>query len=482
MNRLLGTTHEIRENNSSAFYRAIKRYVDSVTHKDNERALEYWPLIKVVRLYVRSEVLKSGAVIVDLPGVHDQNAGRAAVAERYMRQCSGYWIVAPIARAVDSKTAKTILAEAFKRQVVMDGLVENTTFICSMTDNVVNSEIYKALPDLQEQLQDDETALDKLERELADVSDKISEIYDQTEEVRTQIENLSEEIDEWQNLRERDDLTFPISLKKRKRRRDSTPPSNKRAKDSQDSDDISSDNEADDEYGSSNATKRIYSREELSHHLETLKTSRTALKAKKSDLIANRDALKSQKLDLKQQVQDKKNAISRECIKARNEWSRGRLQRNFAMGLKEADETAAELADPDNFDPENELRDYDACRRNFPVFCVSSRGYHRLRGRMKKESDNIPFNDPAQTEFPALQAHCIKVTERPRRAAALDFIVSCQNTVNALHIWITNDEDREDEGTMDERQAQSIAVDNQLTAMKEVSKSDQRDSISSDRF
>lgn len=35
----------------------------------------------------------SGAVIVDLPGVHDSNAARAAVAAGYMKQCTS---IAPI--------------------------------------------------------------------------------------------------------------------------------------------------------------------------------------------------------------------------------------------------------------------------------------------------------------------------------------------------------------------------------------------------
>jgi hypothetical protein len=42
--------------------------------------MEFWPLIKVVRIYTKAEALSTGAVIVDLPGVHDSNAARAAVA------------------------------------------------------------------------------------------------------------------------------------------------------------------------------------------------------------------------------------------------------------------------------------------------------------------------------------------------------------------------------------------------------------------
>jgi hypothetical protein len=47
--------------------------------------MEFWPLIKVVRIFTKADALSTGAVIVDLPGVHDSNAARAAVAASYMK-------------------------------------------------------------------------------------------------------------------------------------------------------------------------------------------------------------------------------------------------------------------------------------------------------------------------------------------------------------------------------------------------------------
>jgi hypothetical protein len=42
--------------------------------------MEFWPLIRRVCIFTKAEALSTGAVIVDLPGVHDSNAARAAVA------------------------------------------------------------------------------------------------------------------------------------------------------------------------------------------------------------------------------------------------------------------------------------------------------------------------------------------------------------------------------------------------------------------
>ena len=87
---------DIRENDALKFYNKLQKYVDisskeklkkkkvaDMTEYEKAKRLdmEYWPLIKVVHLYLKSEVLKTGAVLVDLLGTHDSNAARAAVAQ-----------------------------------------------------------------------------------------------------------------------------------------------------------------------------------------------------------------------------------------------------------------------------------------------------------------------------------------------------------------------------------------------------------------
>lgn len=113
---------------------------DDVTpRRPRQRAL--WPLIKVARLKVKSAVLRSGIVLVDLPGVHDSNAARAAVADRYLKQCSSIWVVAPINRAVDDKAAKMLMGEGFKRRLQYDGIYGAITFVCSRIDDIAISEV-----------------------------------------------------------------------------------------------------------------------------------------------------------------------------------------------------------------------------------------------------------------------------------------------------------------------------------------------------
>jgi hypothetical protein len=111
--RVLGSTKTLRATSSASIYRQLQEYVDS-KEKNTEKTMEYWPLIKVVRIFTKAKALATGACLVDLPGVQDSNAARAAVAANYMKACTGLWIVAPITRAVDDKTAKSLLGDSFR--------------------------------------------------------------------------------------------------------------------------------------------------------------------------------------------------------------------------------------------------------------------------------------------------------------------------------------------------------------------------------
>lgn len=173
---VLGTTRRINEKEPHDFYRRLQNYVDSKekgTEKldkngnkitNPKREFEFWPLIKVVKIYTKADALSTGAVIVDLPGVHDSNAARAAVAENYMKQCTGLWILAPINRAVDDKAAKTLLGDTFKRQLKYDGTYSAVTFICSKTDDISRTEATDSLG-IGEEMEELDEKLEQVSRQ-----------------------------------------------------------------------------------------------------------------------------------------------------------------------------------------------------------------------------------------------------------------------------------------------------------------------------
>jgi hypothetical protein len=107
--------------------------------------------------------------------------------------------------------------------------------------------------------------------------------------------------------------------------------------------------------------------------------------------------------------------------------------------VRELDHELAEEEDAANFDPEQDARDYDEVARSLPVFCVSSRGYQKLMGRLKKDADLPGFKNIAETEIPLLQAHCKKLTEAGRQAACRRFLNSLSQLLNSLQLWSSND-------------------------------------------
>ncbi|CAE6530132.1 unnamed protein product [Rhizoctonia solani] len=186
--RILGTTKHIESSDSDKFGSAISKYVDS---KDQKRGRDkqkkaadgpkgdepaLWPLIRLVRVWAKSKALSGGAVLVDLPGVADANLARSSIAKEYMKRCDCVWIAAPITRAVDDKTAKDLLGDAFRTQLMRHALIGKisydasfVTFIATKTDDLSCTEVIGALGiDENPELVEIEAKLDIEQAELED--------------------------------------------------------------------------------------------------------------------------------------------------------------------------------------------------------------------------------------------------------------------------------------------------------------------------
>ena len=172
----LGQTIKFRASTDLEMHKKLSKYVDS-GEKDAEKAkrketgekapkrsleerTELWPLVSRVHLRLRADCLSTGATLVrrhvsgrahvrqvDLPGVADANAARAAIAQRYLKQAKCVLLstisltlqshrrcraAGPCRRCVtllhmatltwaDDKTAKDLLGNQFKRSLQLDG-------------------------------------------------------------------------------------------------------------------------------------------------------------------------------------------------------------------------------------------------------------------------------------------------------------------------------------------------------------------------
>lgn len=76
VSKILGTTKLLKNATAKELYQRMQHYVDSKEKStnlvDNKKRvgvpMEYWPLIKVVRIFTKAHALSTGAVIVDLVG------------------------------------------------------------------------------------------------------------------------------------------------------------------------------------------------------------------------------------------------------------------------------------------------------------------------------------------------------------------------------------------------------------------------------
>ncbi|KAJ4343636.1 hypothetical protein N0V95_006610 [Ascochyta clinopodiicola] len=460
---VLGTTKKISTAQSHRIYNELQKYVDSkekTTKKDKDKdksrqkssfEMEYWPLIKVVKIYTKAPALSTGAVIVDLPGVHDSNAARAAVAQGYIKQCTGLWIVAPITRAVDDKAAKTLLGDSFKTQLKYDGGFSSVTFICSKTDDISLTEAIDTL-NLEEEVESLYEQKRELEQVIEDTKSRIEDLQGLRNDYLAAQREIGEEIDTWDALQdELDDgkevFAPPLKTVKRKRGTFAKKPRKKHQADDEESDAdfVVSDHEAseaqdeDEDDEGVQAPQEPLTEEDIKAKLKSLREAKKNARREGFEIKPKIDELKPQIREAETKIKCVQAEISRICISGRNEYSKRAIQQDFAAGIKELDQENAAEEDEDNFNPDEELRDYDEVAKALPVFCVSSRAYQKMCGRLQKD-DAVPgFTSPEETEIPQLQAHCKKLTEAGRIQSTRNFLLSLCQQLTTFSLWASND-------------------------------------------
>ncbi|KAI1806680.1 Dynamin family-domain-containing protein [Daldinia bambusicola] len=456
---VLGSTKILKESSAKSLYSRLQHYVDSkekITGHENKKRnapMEYWPLIKVVRIYTKAKALSTGAVVVDLPGVQDSNAARAAVAEKYMKSCTGLWIVAPITRAVDDKTAKSLLGDSFKRQLKYDGTYSAVSFICSKTDDISITEALESLNLEAEFAESWERAKD-LETSVKSSGSLLDELTEKKDTLGDRVDEIEARLDIWEDLKSQfssGETVYAPSESSKKRKRSSKPFQSRKNRstyesDTGDSDDI--DDDDDDDYDDSSDKENSQSNQKDQTLTEDDINERLAsLRAEKREIRDERRGLDAQIADVRKRMREAKSErkqildkIKVQCIQGRNEYARGAIKQDFAMGIKELDQENAAEEDDTTFDPDQDLRDYDEVARTLPVFCVSSRAYQKLSGKLQKDDfQGQGFMSLDDTEIPHLQLHARKLTEEGRASNCRRFLNELTQLINSMKLWASND-------------------------------------------
>ncbi|GAB1316634.1 Dynamin N-terminal domain-containing protein [Madurella fahalii] len=471
---VLGTVKKLRATTAASLYRQLQTYVDS-KEKNTDRNMEYWPLIKVVRIYTKASALATGACLVDLPGVQDSNAARAAVAANYMKACTGLWIVAPITRAVDDKTARSLLGDSFRRQLKYDGTYSAVTFICSKTDDISVTEAAESLG-IEEEISESWSAVQALSNDIRRFKSEIASLRDERDACDELIDEIEQTWDEWDALASKLSdgvVVYAPSSPNKKRKRRSKPRGSRKNRSSSDTDDSDfSDTDVSDCSDKENQALQDEDRVPLTE--EQIEAKLTSLKAKKKEIRAKKKQIEEQVSEHRNTIKNlaaEKDTLLAEvkavCIQGRNAYSKRAIKQDFAMGIKELDQETAAEKDEENFDPEADLRDYGAVAESLPVFCVSSRAFQKLSGRLQKDDVNSAgFQSVEDTEIPQLQAHARKLTESGRAANSRRFLNDLLQLLNSMSMWATDDGTRLNWSDAEQR-SEEIRLRNQLKRLEE---------------
>lgn len=369
---ILGHVKSFAHDDPNQFHTQLQIYVDSASRVK----LAYWPLIRVVRVYVKAPVLQTGAVIADLPGVQDSNPARAEVATRYLKECSRIWVVTPVVRAVDNKTAKNLLGTAFRRQLQMDGSYELVTFICSKTDDISFTEAAQ-VPGIGRQQIEMRSILNNQEACITSLEAEKKALHGQRDQVN---ESLDKTVKDIMHL-----------------------------------------SDAAGHLGDGTARERLCAAKEqmesLFKHKSIIEQKITALEAEMKSKLHFRNSL----------IWD----MEASCVKARNWNVKEAMREHFAEGLQEIHFDESHLAVVPTLD-------YKGTADAVPVFCVSAKAYQQLRGRMGNDPRLRGFRNVGDTELPQLREHCIGCTVSPRQRSCSAFLTSFQSLLNSISITLTS--------------------------------------------
>ena len=432
VSNLLGTTDVIEENDARIFSEKLISYLDSRGNtKGNKgvlskpdplgKEIRLWPLIRVVRIYVKAEALSTGAVLVDLPGLNDTNSARSQVAEDYMKRCSAHWIVTPINRAVDDKLAHELLNKNLKTQMQMDCTFNNITVICTKTDDISTAEVERSL-----RLDIPENDLrDKLKGEVKEKEKESRKLNAEEEKVDRKLNRVEDRVDTLEASRGSfGDSPMRISttphVTPRKTKQEDYPEKEMGIESSP----LSPEND-EGLPGSQVRTPKKSPEKQLSY----LISMRNELRPRLSSI---RNQIKTLESDIrrgKAEIVDCQTAMTYRCIEGRNDFAKQVMKSYFAQVKRELDqegmEHAGEQGQTGEREPETEL----------PIFNVSSKAYQKLRGRFRTDNAIDGFKTLEHTGVPQLQRHCIHLTEQAREASARRFLHQFDQLLRSIGIW-----------------------------------------------
>lgn len=248
------------------------------------------------------------------PGIQDSNTARAAVATEYIKECSGLWVVAPISRAIDDKSARDLQGESFRRQMMFDNNYSAVTFVCSKTDEIHVDEAVRDLG-LMSMMESKEKQIDAVTREIQAVEEEIPKLKEILYSDKEELEDSRDKLDDLQSnpvdIQVNETSCGHISSMEKRKRGQYDAPSTEFAA------------------GDTSTLENVNERQ---------KTLRAHIKSLRGKITETNKAVDEKKMTLTKLQEERimlKSSIKGECIKQRNIASTQKIGRDFIDGIKE---------------------------------------------------------------------------------------------------------------------------------------------------
>lgn len=343
---VLGSVRLLRATSSPDLHDNLLQYIDSKDKTSSQ--MEYWPLIKVVRIYCKAAALSTGVVLVDLPGVQDSNAARSAVSDSYIKVCDGLWITTRIDRAVSDEVAQKLFGNSFKRQLQSDGAFSNITFICTKADGILPSEVKKSLK-INVEVGDYWEQIELLGQKRVRLNVQIKDLKKQKGDCEAKLQDLDKSFEEWDDLRDKlpHGPVYRPSQNSKKRKRNTSAGRRRKMRgsvnDLPDSDDSDESDDADGSEDSMDGEDTEASQDQrVPLTMDDIKAELESLKAQKKETRSSKKSLSKKlaqaKMELAQINADDglmHSEMTSLCIQGRSKYVKDCIKGHFVMGIKE---------------------------------------------------------------------------------------------------------------------------------------------------
>lgn len=264
------------------------------------------------------------------------------MAAKYIKECTRLWVVAPINRAVDDKTAKTLMGTNFKQQLKYDGAYSSITFICTKADDIALDEAADTLG-IKDIIRNQQERYETMQPEINSKKKQLKILESQKTGHHAHYKAIGTDLDTWQVVHlqakngQRAFTPYESPRKRKRRTRNSSAEAtqlkeNVEASDTEESDD--EDELAKDLHDSCNQREAVSAEDALAK-VNELKEIKKAMREQKHRFVEQIKQLKETIDDLVASRTQLKVNMYRMCIQGRNLYSREEIQKDFGIGLRE---------------------------------------------------------------------------------------------------------------------------------------------------